>query len=100
MRYIKKADNAKSHELEQKQKAEKRLNQLLDNICQAVDIRTVEWDFDKELFIAIISSSHKKLERSMKSLKDYDDYYALIKELGISIDAKYRWFTNIKEHIQ
>lgn len=91
---------AKDNELTQKEKAEKRLTSLLDTICRAVDIQIVEWDFDKELFVAIISSSKQKLNKAIPAFTEYDECYMLFKDLGITVDAKYRWFTNIKEHIQ
>ena len=90
----------KDNELAQKEKAELRLAQLLDTICRAADIQIVEWDFDKELFVAIIGSSKQKLDKAMTAFTEYDECYMLFKDLGIAVDAKYRWFTNIKEHIQ
>lgn len=97
MRYNK---AAKDNELAQKQKAEKRLSDLLDIICRAVDIPIIEWDLDKELFVAIISSSKQKLAKATIVFAEYNECYLLFKDLGITVDAKYRWFTNIKEHIQ
>jgi hypothetical protein len=88
------------NEIDQKDTAEQKLMSLLDKICLAVNIHISDWDLDKELFIALMGSPSEKLRKCEHILEEYDKYYQLLKDLNISVDPKYRWFTNIKEHIQ
>ena len=97
MRHIKRLIKNENTQIE---KAEKHLLRLLEEVCQAVDIRIADWDVDKELFIAVISSPSEKLNKSIRLLEKYDECYLLLKTLDISVAAKFRWFTNIKEHVQ
>lgn len=87
-------------EIDRKRRAEKHLYTLLDKACQAIDIRLSEWRVDKELFMAIINSPKAKLHKKRQVFVDYDNSYLLLKELEIKTPVKYRWFTNILDHIQ
>ena len=82
----------------QKAKAEKYLYELLDKMCSSVDIQLSEWNLDKQLLKAIISSLSAGNKRSIKKSSEYDLSYTLINELGIRVSSKYRWFTNIAEY--
>jgi hypothetical protein len=95
----KKIDNA-CIETVRKRKAEKHLYALLDKACQSVDIQLGEWDVDKKLFMAIISSPKASSRKSRQLFVDYDNSYLLLKELEIKIPTKYSWFTNTLDHIQ
>jgi hypothetical protein len=90
---------ASTDENKQTLKAEKKLGELLDKICQALDIRLAEWDLDKALFVAIVSSSEERLARSAEACQAYDKYYQCLKDLGINVGTQYRWFTDIQKHI-
>jgi hypothetical protein len=87
-------------ELERKEIAEKHLHDLLDKVCQSVDLRLSEWNVDKDLFLAIINSPKAKARKKCQAFVDYDRSYLLLKKLNIRIPAKYRWFTNITQHTQ
>ena len=102
MRYIKKLVKKENEhiETERKEIAEKHLRNLLDKVCQSVDIRLSEWDVDKELFLAIINSPKARARKRCQAFVDYDRSYLLLKELDVKIPARYRWFTNIIQHIQ
>jgi hypothetical protein len=84
--------------LSQQEIAERHLYLLLDKICSSVDIQLDDWDVNKDLLYAIIASKKSASLRSWKKYNEYDLSYSLIKKLGIKIDVKYLWFTDIAEH--
>ena len=83
----------------QKEIAESCLYELLDKICLNVDIQVDEWELNKDLLMAIIKSPKAKKQSNKQNFNAYDNCYSLIKKLDIKITAKYRWFTNLDEHI-
>jgi len=80
--------------------AEKHLDQILDKLCAAVDLQRDEWDINKKLFVAVINSKKIRNKQALQKCTTYDTSYRLLKKLGIKINSKYRWFTNINEITQ
>ena len=85
---------------EQTRAAEKHMTELLDDICEVVDIRLEEWDMNKKLLEAIISSKNSSRKENLSVYEKYDSSYNLIKKLNVRLDSKYRWFTNITDHVK
>jgi REP element-mobilizing transposase RayT len=80
--------------------AEKYLDNLLEQICEKVNLKIADWDLDKNLLKALISSPKTKTVACLNLLASYDECYRLLKSLKIKIDPRYRWFTQITEHIK
>jgi hypothetical protein len=79
--------------------AEKHLDNLLEQLCEQVNLQILDWDMDKTLLKAIISNPKIKNSNCLKLCAAYDEAYKLMKALKIKIDTRYRWFTQITEHI-
>ena len=81
--------------MSQKQVAENILYDLIEDICDIVNINISEWYLDKQLFEVIVHSSDKTDVNFIKACYAYDCCYGLSKALNLDIDPKYCWFTNL-----
>lgn len=82
---------------QQKEIAEKHLEDMLDKLCLQLDLQFSEWDINKKLFEAVVKSRKVGGKRAQQICEMYDASYRLIKKLGLKVSSKYRWFTNINE---
>ena len=80
--------------------AEKYLDNLLEELCEKVNLKIADWDLDKNLLKAVITSPKAKTVDCLNLFASYDECYKLLKSLKIKIDPRYRWFTQITEHIK
>jgi hypothetical protein len=87
-------------ESQQKEIAEKHLEETLAKLCVQLDIRLEEWDINKKLFEAVVKSRKIVGKRAQQICEMYDTSYRLVKKLGLKVSSKYRWFTNINEITQ
>ena len=79
--------------------AQKHLDGLIEDICEDVGVCREKYTSEKTLLLAILKKPEARLNSCWKRYAIYDNSYRLLKELGVKVDAKYAWFTNIKEHI-
>jgi hypothetical protein len=80
--------------------AEKYLDNLLEQICDTVNLKIADWDIDKTLLKAIVYSPNAQNPDCLELCASYDECYALLKNLKIKVDPRYRWFIQIIEHIK
>ena len=84
----------------QKDIAEKYLLGLLDKICLTVDIRKDDWELNKDLLMAIIKGYKAKRHKQIALFYAYDQCFSMLEKLNIKISAKFKWFTNLEEHVK
>lgn len=84
----------------QKDIAEKYLLGLLDKICLAVDIRKDDWELNKDLLMAIIKGHKAKRHKSTALFYAYDQCFNMLKKINVKISTKFKWFTNLEEHVK
>jgi hypothetical protein len=89
----------KQNEYLREKLADKYLRALLDSACDSIDIQLDEWDMNKELYQTIIKAPKIKSKRSLALFSNFDHCYNLLKELKIRVNVKYKWFTDIQNHI-
>jgi hypothetical protein len=80
--------------------AEKYLLGILDKICLNVDLRKDDWELNKDLLIAISKSYKSKKKKDTALFYSYDQCFNMLKKLNIKISAKFKWFTNLEEHVK
>lgn len=80
--------------------AEKYLLGILDKICLNVDLRKDDWELNKDLLIAISKSYKSKKKKDTALFYSYDQCFSMLKKLNIKISAKFKWFTNLEEHVK
>jgi REP element-mobilizing transposase RayT len=80
--------------------AEKYLDDLLEELCETVNLRIADWDMDSNLLKAITASPESKSIACLRLCASYDECYSLLKSLKIKIAPRYRWFIKIHEHIK
>lgn len=81
---------------------EQRLHRLLDKICLSVGLQLAEWDIEtdaEKLVCAILDSVKVDSAKALKSYEIYDECFHLLKAVGIDVNHKYNWFTNLKQLI-
>jgi hypothetical protein len=79
---------------------ERSLNRLLDKICLSVGLQLADWDIDDDpvrLVQAILDSDKLDSPKAFKSYEIYDECFNLLKAVGITVDYKYNWYTNLKQ---
>jgi hypothetical protein len=93
-------DKAEKHSEHYREKiADKYLRDLLDKACLSVDIQLDEWDMNRTLYKSLIEAPKIKSKKSLMLFSNFDNCYNLLKELNIRVNVKYKWFTDIQNHI-
>lgn len=72
---------------------EKRLVNLISQMCATVGLQPAEWDIDRELLAAIKSS--RKVESLVDLCQKYDSFYEVAGSLNVELNPIYSRFKHL-----
>lgn len=72
---------------------ESKLTELIKQICCRVGLSFEEWDMDKKLYLALITSEKFPLAKDM--LREYQSILEVTRISHININKKFYWFNNL-----
>lgn len=79
----------------QKKITELFLYELIEDICNLINLNISEWYLDKKLYEVILNSADKSNLDFIAACHAYDCCFNLSVALDIDVDPKYYWFLGL-----